>query len=108
MLFDSKCHSFSVRLAEFGVVHGDFNEFNIMIDDHEKITVIDFPQVITVDHANAQMYETIPSQSNHLFIPRLFESTVVQCLDVFISSNFDNISNLLRVFHFFESTVDSQ
>ena len=28
-----------------GLIHGDFNEFNLMIDDKEKITVIDLPQV---------------------------------------------------------------
>lgn len=32
-----------VRLAESGLIHGDFNEFNLMIDDEEKITLIDFP-----------------------------------------------------------------
>jgi RIO kinase 2 len=32
-----------IRLAEHGLVHGDFNEFNLMIDDDEKITMIDFP-----------------------------------------------------------------
>jgi len=32
-----------VRLAENGLIHGDFNEFNLMIDDNEKITLIDFP-----------------------------------------------------------------
>ncbi|KAG5226276.1 RIO kinase [Salix suchowensis] len=33
-----------VRLAEHGLIHCDFNEFNIMIDDDEKVTVIDFPR----------------------------------------------------------------
>ena len=32
-----------IRLAENGLIHGDFNEFNLMIDDDEKITLIDFP-----------------------------------------------------------------
>ncbi|XP_062228008.1 uncharacterized protein LOC133926219 [Phragmites australis] len=45
-----------VRLAEHGLIHCDFNEFNIMIDDDEKITVIDFPQMVSVSHRNAQMY----------------------------------------------------
>ncbi|WOG93960.1 hypothetical protein DCAR_0313250 [Daucus carota subsp. sativus] len=45
-----------VRLAEHGLIHCDFNEFNIMIDDDEKITVIDFPQMVSVSHTNAQMY----------------------------------------------------
>nr|XP_043610168.1 serine/threonine-protein kinase rio2 [Erigeron canadensis] len=45
-----------VRLAEHGLIHCDFNEFNIMIDDDEKITVIDFPQMVSVSHRNAEMY----------------------------------------------------
>ena len=32
-----------IWLAENGLIHGDFNEFNLMIDDDEKITLIDFP-----------------------------------------------------------------
>lgn len=45
-----------VRLAEHGLIHCDFNEFNIMIDDDEQITVIDFPQMVSVSHRNAEMY----------------------------------------------------
>ncbi|GAY59322.1 hypothetical protein CUMW_193670 [Citrus unshiu] len=45
-----------VRLAEHGLIHCDFNEFNIMIDDDEKVTMIDFPQMVSVSHQNAQMY----------------------------------------------------
>ena len=32
------------RLASFGLIHCDFNEFNLMVDDDENVTVIDFPQ----------------------------------------------------------------
>lgn len=45
-----------VRLAEHGLIHCDFNEFNIMIDDDETVTMIDFPQMVSVSHPNAQMY----------------------------------------------------
>jgi len=45
-----------VRLAQHGLVHGDFNEFNMMIDDNEKLTMIDFPQMISTSHKNAQYY----------------------------------------------------
>lgn len=75
-----------VRLVKIGLIHGDFNEFNILIKE-EKIVdettqteaktkgkgrardeeedegpvklipvVIDFPQMVSVDHANAEMY----------------------------------------------------
>ncbi|CAM8983254.1 unnamed protein product [Rhodiola kirilowii] len=45
-----------IRLAEHGLIHCDFNEFNVMIDDDEKVTMIDFPQMVSVSHRNAQMY----------------------------------------------------
>nr|CAD1834484.1 unnamed protein product [Ananas comosus var. bracteatus] len=45
-----------VRLAEHGLMHCDFNEFNLMIDDDEKVTMIDFPQMVSVSHRNAKMY----------------------------------------------------
>eukprot|EP00405_Crypthecodinium_cohnii_P008810 CAMPEP_0206436460 /NCGR_PEP_ID=MMETSP0324_2-20121206/10492_1 /ASSEMBLY_ACC=CAM_ASM_000836 /TAXON_ID=2866 /ORGANISM="Crypthecodinium cohnii, Strain Seligo" /LENGTH=506 /DNA_ID=CAMNT_0053903621 /DNA_START=24 /DNA_END=1544 /DNA_ORIENTATION=- len=46
-----------VRLARAGVVHGDFNEFNLMIDrETEKVTLIDFPQLVHAHHANAEEY----------------------------------------------------
>ena len=79
-----------LRLASFGLIHGDFNEFNILIKEIEvpsepgtatgkvnndeaapmpdttfeeastipTITpvIIDFPQMISIDHANAEMY----------------------------------------------------
>ncbi|KAI1492383.1 Rio2, N-terminal-domain-containing protein [Biscogniauxia mediterranea] len=75
-----------LRLAKHGLIHGDFNEFNILIkeeeeevvekeqsnnkgndDDDEKApttttvtkvtpVIIDFPQMVSMDHANAEMY----------------------------------------------------
>jgi RIO kinase 2 len=32
-----------ISLAEHGLVHGDFNEFNLMISEEGAITIIDFP-----------------------------------------------------------------
>eukprot|EP00850_Spirogloea_muscicola_P002756 SM000010S04394 [mRNA] locus=s10:1272384:1276888:- [translate_table: standard] len=45
-----------VRLAGLGLIHCDFNEFNLMIDEDENITMIDFPQMVSVSHKNAHMY----------------------------------------------------
>lgn len=69
-----------LRLAGVGLIHGDFNEFNILIKEDElsaepghssdanagdkessqilKLTpyLIDFPQMVSIDHANAEMY----------------------------------------------------
>ncbi|KAJ5690291.1 Serine/threonine-protein kinase rio2 [Penicillium macrosclerotiorum] len=68
-----------LELARFGLIHGDFNEFNILIkeiaepngkgkapantegeEDDENIrlepVIIDFPQMVSIDHTNAEMY----------------------------------------------------
>ncbi len=42
------------NLALHGLVHCDLNEFNIMIDEDEKVTVIDFPQMVSTQHADAE------------------------------------------------------
>ncbi|KAI1762910.1 RIO1-domain-containing protein [Hypoxylon sp. FL1150] len=74
--------SMILRLARHGLIHGDFNEFNILIKEEtksnkepssekgkevetaeekeEKLTItpilIDFPQMVSMDHQNAEMY----------------------------------------------------
>jgi len=45
-----------VRFAAYGLIHSDFNEFNIMINNNEDITIIDFPQMVSTSHPNAEMY----------------------------------------------------
>jgi RIO kinase 2 len=63
-----------LRLAQHGLIHGDFNEFNILIREDKieadpdpdadqpatTITLtpilIDFPQMVSMDHPNAEMY----------------------------------------------------
>lgn len=44
-----------VRLANAGLIHGDFNEFNLVIDDDSHLTLIDFPQMVSTSHPNAEM-----------------------------------------------------
>lgn len=45
-----------IRFADSGVIHGDFNEFNIMLTEDEKPVIIDFPQMVSTLHQNAEMY----------------------------------------------------
>ncbi|KFQ66890.1 Serine/threonine-protein kinase RIO2, partial [Phaethon lepturus] len=45
-----------VKLASHGLIHGDFNEFNLILDNDDHITMIDFPQMISTSHANAEWY----------------------------------------------------
>nr|CAD7603626.1 unnamed protein product [Timema genevievae] len=46
-----------VRLGNHGVIHGDFNEFNIMLTDDGQPIIIDFPQMVSTSHPNAEMRE---------------------------------------------------
>lgn len=57
-----------MRLASHGLIHGDFNEFNILIKETKTTDkdgletlklepiVIDFPQMVSMQHQNADMY----------------------------------------------------
>lgn len=45
-----------VQLGNSGVIHGDFNEFNIMVTEDAKPILIDFPQMISTSHPNAKFY----------------------------------------------------
>jgi len=49
---------FIYKLGENGLIHGDFNEFNILlnIDKPDEIVVIDFPQMISLNHPEAENY----------------------------------------------------
>lgn len=53
----------TVKLLKNGIVHGDLNEFNIMIEDVNengqalkvpRAVMIDFPQMVSVDHPEAK------------------------------------------------------
>ena len=48
--------SLPVRLGRAGLVHCDFNEFNILVGDDETVTLIDFPQMVSSSHPNARFY----------------------------------------------------
>ena len=45
-----------VRLASYGLIHGDFNEFNILLKDDGDPVLIDFPQMVSISHPNAEWY----------------------------------------------------
>ncbi|XP_063215631.1 serine/threonine-protein kinase RIO2 isoform X2 [Bacillus rossius redtenbacheri] len=71
-----------VLLGNYGVIHGDFNEFNIMITDEGKPIVIDFPQMVSTSHPNAEM----------------FFNRDVNCIVEFFRRRFGFESSLLPVF----------
>ena len=49
-----QCVSIISRLAAHGLIHCDFNEFNLLLDEHQNIILIDFPQMVSIDHPNAE------------------------------------------------------
>ncbi|KAK3936378.1 hypothetical protein QBC46DRAFT_241499, partial [Diplogelasinospora grovesii] len=76
-----------LRLAKHGLIHGDFNEFNLMIKEErikktekeeEKETLvitpilIDFPQMVSMDHPNAEMYFDRDVNCIKIFFERRF------------------------------------
>jgi len=65
--------SIIVRLGSYGLIHCDFNEFNLMISDEGKITMIDFPQMVSISHLNAQFYFDRDVQCIRDFFKRRFE-----------------------------------
>ena len=99
-----------LKLARFGLIHGDFNEFNILVkeeklsdfsnaaepyclsdvESHDKSTgdseapknpgtltpvLIDFPQMVSMDHPNAAMYFDRDVECVKLFFSRRFRFT---------------------------------
>ncbi|OAA79795.1 RIO kinase [Akanthomyces lecanii RCEF 1005] len=82
--------SLILRLAEHGLIHGDFNEFNILIKENkttneageDEITlepiVIDFPQMVSMEHQNAEMYFDRDVNCIKRFFQRRFHFTATQ------------------------------
>ncbi|KAJ7783863.1 RIO1-domain-containing protein [Mycena maculata] len=62
-----------VRFAHAGLIHGDFNEFNILIrrESGEPI-VIDFPQMVSTSHENAEWYFNRDVECIRTFFKRRF------------------------------------
>jgi RIO-like serine/threonine protein kinase len=62
-----------VRLAEHGLIHGDFNEFNLMFDPiRQRPVMIDFPQVSGVHVSHCAPHtrtdgEHVTRECEHLF-----------------------------------------
>ena len=56
-LFDQLINLVLSLANDFGLVHGDFNEFNLMINvETQQIILIDFPQMVPITHKYAQEY----------------------------------------------------
>ncbi|CAL1695416.1 unnamed protein product [Somion occarium] len=63
-----------VRFARAGLIHGDFNEFNILIRrDTGEAIVIDFPQMVSTSHVNAEWYFNRDVECIRTFFRRRFQ-----------------------------------
>ncbi|GAB5366083.1 hypothetical protein AAMO2058_001113900 [Amorphochlora amoebiformis] len=63
-----------VRLAEHGLIHCDFNEFNTMIHETtHKITMIDFPQMVSTKHKDAEEYFNRDVECVRVYFGRRFK-----------------------------------
>lgn len=52
----NKLMNLLLKFANHGVIHGDFNEFNIMLNDDGNPIIIDFPQMVSTAHPEARMF----------------------------------------------------
>ena len=56
------------RLVGHGLIHCDFNEFNLLINQEtSEVTMIDFPQMVSTSHPNAEDYfnRDVKGKINH-------------------------------------------
>ncbi|KAI9350783.1 serine/threonine-protein kinase RIO2-like protein [Obelidium mucronatum] len=68
----SKLMDLIVRLACAGLIHGDFNEFNLLVTDDGEPVLIDFPQMVSTSHRNAEMYFNRDVECIRVFFRRRF------------------------------------
>ena len=61
-----------VHLGNYGLIHGDFNEFNLILNVKDKVTLIDFPQMVSTSHLNAEYYFDRDVQCIRDFFKRRF------------------------------------
>ncbi|KAL0485503.1 RIO kinase [Acrasis kona] len=80
-----KCLDIIVNLAEYGLIHGDFNEFNLLVVEKEEmeggvieidIVVIDFPQMVSTSHENADFYFDRDVECIHEFFGKRFAASI--------------------------------
>lgn len=64
--------SMIVKLAQYGLIHGDFNEFNILIKSDGSPVLIDFPQMVSTSHVNAEYYFNRDVECIRVFFRRRF------------------------------------
>lgn len=87
-----------IRLARCGLVHCDFNEFNMFIDDDDRITIIDFPQMVSVDHPNAAMLFDRVTHCLRVFFERRFGfiASAVPTITIDCADRLESLDNAVK------------
>eukprot|EP00758_Cryptobia_borreli_P006306 Tbor_TRINITY_DN5123_c0_g2::TRINITY_DN5123_c0_g2_i1::g.25944::m.25944/K07179/RIOK2; RIO kinase 2 len=68
-----RCLNLIVKLAQHGLIHGDFNEFNVLVREGDlRVVVIDFPQMVSTDHPNAAELFDRDVENISIFFTRRF------------------------------------
>ena len=62
-------------LPQFGLIHGDFNEFNLLVEESQKVWTIDFPQIVSTSHPDANFYFDRDQECIHVIFKRKFQIT---------------------------------
>jgi RIO kinase 2 len=90
-----------IKMAnDLGVIHGDFNEFNIIIKTGSlEPVLIDFPQMISVSHSSAQTYfDRDVNCIVQFFVKRFsYESDFIPCFESIDKQNSDNLMQINTV-----------
>jgi RIO kinase 2 len=72
------------ELASYGLIHGDFNEFNLLLIRPERVDmnqprvspiIIDFPQMVSISHENAEYYFNRDVECIRTFFAKRFHFT---------------------------------
>ena len=68
-----KCMDLLVKFTQHGLIHCDFNEFNLMVTQEQELFVIDFPQMVSTNHPRREYYFNRDQEGVHTLFKRRFE-----------------------------------
>ena len=89
----AQCVTQLAKLAQCGLVHCDFNEFNIMCDENGDVTIIDFPQMVSCNHPNAEDLFVRDLKCLHKFFLRRYDYRASEDENGVPDPNFFDVAN---------------
>ncbi|CAD8101431.1 unnamed protein product [Paramecium primaurelia] len=88
-----QCINLIEKFASHGLIHSDFNEFNLMITEQKKIIIIDFPQMVSTQHLNADFYFQRDLDCFKIFFQRRYKANLhsdLKLQDIKVIKHLDN------------------